>query len=98
MITVVKVRQNETIPLMLESWDILSHKSPWIVIGHSDMLEWLVYDKGDVVRVACFVVNLLIFFFFLILKQCMRVPEVVLGSYAAWNVDYKDFSKEDKKG
>jgi hypothetical protein len=94
MIMVVKVRQNETKPPMLESWDILSAKSPWVVIGHSEMLEWLVHDKADVVRGTWCVVYL----FFKILKRCMFVPEVALGSYGVWNVDYKDVSKEDKKG
>ena len=28
----------------------------------------------------------------------MHVPEFAQGSYALWNVDYKDVSKEDKRG
>jgi hypothetical protein len=39
-----------------------------------------------------------IYYFFLMLKRCMHVPEFAQGSYAVWNVDYKDISKEDKKG
>jgi len=69
---IVKVRQSESKSLMLKSWDILSAKSPWVVIGHSAMLEWLVHDKADVVCGKWRVVYLLIFLKFGTLHACAR--------------------------